>query len=96
MFPGSVSTPWVRLQIAISGAPAYHPRLQTDIITGLCAKMQLWFYLNFLQCCLFLVSHRISLDPRGLTRPPGIQEFQDLLSPNPQLLKKFFVLDIAD
>ena len=40
---GSVSTPWVRLQIAELGAPTYNPKLQTDIIS-LCAKMQLWFY----------------------------------------------------
>ena len=37
---GSVSTPWVRLQIAVSGAPAYNP------IISLQAKMQLWFCFN--------------------------------------------------
>ena len=36
------------------------------------------FTLNLLQCCWFhLVSHRISLDPGGLARPPGAQELQD-------------------
>ena len=37
-------------------------------------------YLTLLQCCLFhLMSHRISLDPGGLARPSGVQEFQDPL-----------------
>ena len=35
-------TPPMRLQIAISGVLAYNPRLQTDIIISLRAKMQLW------------------------------------------------------
>ena len=35
-------TPPVRLQIAVSGVLAYNPRLQTDIINSLHAKMQLW------------------------------------------------------
>ena len=38
------------------------------------------FTITFLQCCLcHLVSHRISLNPKQLARPPGAQEFQDSL-----------------
>ena len=37
------------------------------------------FTITFLQCCLcHLVSHRISLNPKQVARPPGAQEFQDL------------------
>ena len=36
------------------------------------------FSVIVLQCCLFhIVSHRISLNPKWLARPPGAQEFQD-------------------
>ena len=42
---GSASTLWIRPQIAVSGAPTYNPRLQTDIIR-LHAKIHLWFYSN--------------------------------------------------
>ena len=38
--------PPVRLQIAVSGAPAHNPRPQADIIISLCAKMRVWFYFN--------------------------------------------------
>ena len=72
--------PWVRLQTAVLGVPAYDPRPQTDIIIGLWAKMQIWFYFNILQRCLFhLVSHRILLDLKGLARPSGAQKYQDPL-----------------
>ena len=38
------------------------------------------FTITFLQCCLcHLVSHRVSLNPKQLARPPGAQEFQDSL-----------------
>ena len=36
----------VTFQIAFSGAPAYNPRLQTDIIISLHTKMQFLFYFN--------------------------------------------------
>ena len=38
---GRVSTPWVSLQIVVSGTPPCHPRPQTDIII-LGTKMHLW------------------------------------------------------
>ena len=41
---GGASTPWVRIWIAVWGAPPYNLRPQTDIIS-LHAKMQLWFYI---------------------------------------------------
>ena len=44
--PGDSSAPCVRLQIEVLGATIYNPRLQTDIIVSLYAKMQLWFYIN--------------------------------------------------
>ena len=77
---GSVSTARVRLQTAVLGAPTYNPKLQTDIIS-LCAKMQLWFYLNILQGCLFLCCESYDFAKPGvqLARPPGAQEFQDPL-----------------
>ena len=38
------------------------------------------FTKTFAQCCLcHLVSHRISLNPKQLARPPGVQECQDSL-----------------
>ena len=40
---GSVSTPWVRFQIASLGVPAYNPRPQDDTVISLLAKMQLQF-----------------------------------------------------
>ena len=50
---GSGSTPWVRPQAVVSGAPAYNPRSQTDIIISLCAKMHLWFNFNFYNAVYF-------------------------------------------
>ena len=44
--PGDSSAPCVRLQIVVSEATTYNPRLQTDIIISLYTKMQLWFYIN--------------------------------------------------
>lgn len=43
---GGASTPWERLQTAVSGVLPYNPRLQTDSIIHLGGKMQLWFYFN--------------------------------------------------
>ena len=73
--------PQVKLQIVILGVPAYNPRLQTDIIIGLCPQMQLWFDFHLFKM-LFVspVSHRISLDLRSLAILSGAQGFQDLLS----------------
>ena len=51
------------------------------LILIVCAqKCSSGFSLIFLHCCLFhVVSHRISLNPKWLARPPGAQEFQDPL-----------------
>ena len=40
--PCSVSTPYMRPQIAVLGTPTYHPRPHCDIIINLYTKMQLW------------------------------------------------------
>ena len=42
---GSASAPQMRLQSALSRAPTYNPRPQTDVIS-LHGEMQLWFYYN--------------------------------------------------
>ena len=53
---------------------AYNPKLQTDIIS-VRAKMQLWFYLNILQGCLFLCCESYDFAKPGvqLARPPGLK-----------------------
>ena len=76
---GCKSTPRVRPHIAVSGALAYNPRLQTGIINSLHIEMQFCFYFPLFTMLFHLVSHRILLDPEGLARPPGAQEFQDPL-----------------
>ena len=52
---GSVSIP---LQISALRAPAYNPRLQTDIIIRLHAKMQLCF--SFILVCFFNFNNVVS------------------------------------
>ena len=66
------------LQMAVRGAPAYNPRLQTDtIIISFCAKIQLCFnFYKLLQCCssLFhLVSHKTSQNLGGWPGPQGLK-----------------------
>ena len=73
----SASTPWVRLHIALLGAPAYNPRPQTDIIISLCAKRQLWF--NFYSGVCFTLWVTRLLRPRGAARPLGAYEIRDPL-----------------
>ena len=76
---GSTSTPWIRPQIAVSGAPTYNPRLQTDIIR-LHAKIHLWFYFNIVTMLFVLYCESgFCQTLLQLVKPPGTQEFQDPL-----------------
>lgn len=58
----------VRLQIAVSRAPTYNSRHKNAALT----------FFNFYNAVCF--TSRILLDPRVLARPPGAQEFRNLLS----------------
>ena len=76
--PGSASTLRVRLQIAVWGAPAYNPRLPTDVSIGLPAKMKWWFFLNFYNVvCFTSWVTRFSETPGSRPGLQGLKEIQD-------------------
>ena len=71
----SASAPQMKLQIAVWGLLAYNPKLQTDSIISVHAKMQLCFYFNI--CTVLFVFSRESWDfvklQARLARPPGLK-----------------------
>ena len=85
---GNVSTRQVRLQIAVLGALAYNPRPWTTTSSVCAQKTQLWvcllfFFLTFIMLFVSPCESQVFLTSGegggSLVRPPGVQEFQDLL-----------------